>query len=331
MLFVQSVERARHRIKSPVRVDHDDLRRLEALAGLQLPAEILRVDPHRHAHAVKLRHLRLCAEIPGIHEVHRVDLTVLLRGIFVHQRQERVILMAGLPAERTDILNAVSQRLSLDMALPRPASVQGHHIIIPVIHINARRVHPGKVKMFFACVGHLHASRDHIDIVEYGVQQLHLHADISVRADQLQCSAFLLCAERRRKPVKLWFSRDDLMGHIGEHAAHMSARRPDTDTAFPVVAKPTRRILKGKTVVKRAALPVIPARDKRGLPCPHQISGLRLPQFPAVIDMSDKILLVHNADHIGRIRRIQLEYPLFLIVCYHACSPFHAQFSFLII
>ena len=98
MLFVQPVKSICHRVKALVRINHDYLRRLEALAALQLPAEIFRMDSHGHAHIVKLRHLRLRAEIAGIHEIHRIDLAVFLRGIPVHQRKKRMILMARFPA-----------------------------------------------------------------------------------------------------------------------------------------------------------------------------------------------------------------------------------------
>ena len=34
------------------------------------------------------------------------------------------------------------------MALSRPASVKGYHVIIPVVHVDAGRVHLGQIKGF---------------------------------------------------------------------------------------------------------------------------------------------------------------------------------------
>ena len=45
--------------------------------------------------------------------------------------------------------------------------------------------------------------------------------------------------------------------------------------------------------------------------------------------MSDKIFLIHDANHVGRVLCVQFKYPFFLIVRYHSCSPFPAHFSFL--
>ncbi len=225
-----------------------------------------------------------------------------------------MILVAGLPAERADILNAVPQRLSLDVALPRPASVQGHHVVIPVVHVDTRRVHPGQIKMRTARVCHPHAPRDHVGVLKYRVEQFDLHIYILVLADQPQCLALLVSAERRRQSLKRRLSLDDLMRHVGEHAPHMPVRRPHTDAALPEIAQSVRRVLERKTVIKRTALPVVSARNERRLPRPHQIGRLRFLQFLSIINMSDKVFLVHDPDHVGCAWCVQLEHTLFFIV-----------------
>ena len=162
------------------------------------------------------------------------------------------------------------------MALPRPAPVERYHIVVPVVHVNARRIHLSKVEMLLSGIGHLHAPRDHIGVLKRGVQQLHLHPDVLVLADQPQRLAVPLRAKSRRKPRKLRFPGNDLVRHVGEHTSCMPGYRPDADAALSVVANPSCGVLKGKTVIKRTALSVIFTRNKRRFPCPHQITGLRL-------------------------------------------------------
>ena len=94
MFLVKVMECTRHGIQSLVRIYHNDFRRLKALSRLQLPAEILRMDSHRHPHSVKLRHFRLRPEIAGIDKIHGIDLTMLLRGIAINKCKERMVLMA---------------------------------------------------------------------------------------------------------------------------------------------------------------------------------------------------------------------------------------------
>ncbi len=171
--------------------------------------------------------------------------------------------MTGFSPERTDILNAISKRLSLDVALSRPAPVQGNHIIVPVVHIDTCRVYFRQIEILFPCILHLNASGYHIAVRKYCVEKFHPHPHISVLADKFERLALPFCAKSCREPRKRRFPFHNLMRYIREHGTHIAARCPNAKAAFPQIAHSPRRIFKRKTIIKSPPLPVILAGHKR--------------------------------------------------------------------
>ena len=69
------------------------------------------------------------------------------------------------------------------MTLPCPASVKGYHVVVPVVHVNACRIYLCQIKRCLTGICHLHASCDGIIVMKYRVEQLHLHSNIGIAAD----------------------------------------------------------------------------------------------------------------------------------------------------
>ncbi len=96
MFPVKIVESSRHAAEPLSRINQHRLRRLELFAGLKLPLEILRVNPHNHSNLVELVVLYGNLKITGVHKMHGVNLALLLAGSLCNQSRKRMVLMAGL-------------------------------------------------------------------------------------------------------------------------------------------------------------------------------------------------------------------------------------------
>jgi len=63
----------------------------------------------------------------------------------LQQRQKRMLLMTGFPPERSGVLPAVANLLTLYLPLSGPGAMQRHHLILLVVHIQAGRQCLGQI------------------------------------------------------------------------------------------------------------------------------------------------------------------------------------------
>ena len=97
----------------------------------------------------------------------------------------------------------------------------------------------------------------------------------------------------------------------------------DAERPLSVVPKTIPRILHRKSVQKRSSVSVILRRYKGGFLCPHQINQIVVGKFPSIINMSYKILFIHNTDTIACFCSIQFKDPvLFIVRNIHKNPPF---------
>ena len=87
--------KSNHAAQAVGRIDRNRFGRVEGIAGLQLPAEIGGIDAHDQAQVSVDDLLYLNGEIAAVNEVEAVGVARVLGGVFVHQRHEGVVLMAG--------------------------------------------------------------------------------------------------------------------------------------------------------------------------------------------------------------------------------------------
>ena len=222
--------------------------------------------------------------------------------------------MTGFSPYRRNTLFSLHHRTRLDRPLSPPGTVERNHLIPVIVHINARGHHLGQTNRFLPVIHNLHTSCQSITVRKNTVGQDNLQTQYSVFTCQFQC----LTRPRVSKSCRQSFQRIlpviNPVRHIRQCHTTVPAHGPDLQRPFPVVSQPVPRILHGKCIQKRRSVPVILRRHKRRLLRPHQISQIILRQLPSIINMSHKILIIHNTDTITTMHRIQLKYPVFLII-----------------
>ena len=139
MVAVKVVEGAAHCIKAGIRINKHSLRSVKGLAGLQLPAEVFRIDSHYGTQVIELTLFNISNKVARINKVDSVNTAVIVRGIVIQKCNKRMLLMAGLAAVRRNSLFSHVDRVAVYVTLAGPGTVEGNNIKIVVINIKGKR------------------------------------------------------------------------------------------------------------------------------------------------------------------------------------------------
>ena len=230
--------------------------------------------------------------------------------------------MTGLSPHRAYALFALSDRAYLNHTLPCPRAVQRNHLIVFIIHIDAGGQHFSEENLLTAAVHDPHASRNGIRVRKNTVGQDHLQVQNRILTGDLQRFTAFLTAKDSRHPSQRFLPVINTMRHIGKRDSRMTSRRPDRQRSLPVIPQAIAGVFHRKGIQKRTPVPVILCRHKRRFLRAQQIRQLIVQKPSAIIYMPQKVLLIHNADTVARVRRVQFKKPVFFIVCNVHPYPF---------
>ena len=162
----------RHLSETIGREGHNHFRRCKHVSRFQLPGKSLRMNSHCHADIPHVLLVCFRKEIPGIYEVHRIDIAVLLIRTRTYQCHERMLLRAGDAAHRSCALPSISKLSPLNMTFPCPGTIQREQLEIPIIHIKCCAQHSIHRQRIFSLVLQNYTSCDHILLFENRIQKL---------------------------------------------------------------------------------------------------------------------------------------------------------------
>ena len=86
------------------------------------------------------------------------------------------------------------------------------------------------------------------------------------------------------------------MGNIGQVTSRIATHSTDGQAAFPVIPQSCCGIFKWEAVIEGAALSVIAAWHKWGFLGTHTVSNVMSLQSFAVVDVSDEVLFIYDAE-----------------------------------
>ena len=136
-----------HGVHALVGVDHDGLRRLEGLAGGQLPVKAEGVDSQGDPGGVPGVHLHLGEEIAGINQGQADDLAGVLAGSRTAEHDKGVVIVGGVAPGGLHRLDALFQSADLHPSLPGPGPGEVDHLIVAVRQIQAQAHGVGEVQV----------------------------------------------------------------------------------------------------------------------------------------------------------------------------------------
>ena len=183
MIAVHIVVMAGHASQTFRRIGHNDFRSRKALALLQFPDKVLRMNAHSHTDGIELGKLRLRQEIAGVYKVHTVDFTGILRGIRRKQCDKGMLLMGRFSPHGANTLFAVHQTSSLHLTLSRPGSVQRKNVIlfIRAVQIQAGRHNFCHINRLPCRIFQNHTAGDHIFLFKCSIDQVCSQTDDRIR------------------------------------------------------------------------------------------------------------------------------------------------------
>ena len=114
--------------------------------------------------------------------------------------------------------------------------MESQYFKITAIHVEHAAHHFLQINCVFPAVDHLHASRDHVKILENTIGKLCPKSRCHVLAGDHQSRNLILRAEGCRKPFQFLFPLIDLVAFIYQKCGAMSPLRPNAETAFAKIA-----------------------------------------------------------------------------------------------
>ena len=168
---VEVVEGAAHAAQAGVGVDQHSLGRLEALAGLQAPAEVRGVDAQQRPGAALGVHFNVNGEVAAVDQVHAPGLALLLGGGVAAQGHKGVVVGARHAPLGLDALQAVLQGVAHGGVLLVPLAVDVDHVQIHGGQLQAGAERPLQGEGRAAGVLQAHALGQDGVVFKDGVQQ----------------------------------------------------------------------------------------------------------------------------------------------------------------
>ena len=324
---VESVEGAAHSAESLAAVDHYRLRRLEALALLQLPAEVLGINAHHDPGQIEGRYFCLREEIAAVKKAEAVYFALFLCRSGSHERKERILFRAAGCADKAlDRLDAHLQFALLHIPLSGPCACEGDHSEVHIRplhgHTHGALDHDRRI----AVMDEAGVSCDHGIIAEdrEGKNEICIdHVIVKRHQKRLRFIAALRISGRQRKKGR--FSIHDLAGDICEIRHSASVFLQDRSGGAAIVAGAVDRvflfgILHGKKSGFRHAY-----RHQRA----HglfviDIIGLLVADLPSIVQVL-QLVIFHDSEDVADTVIIEMKCTrLFVEYNRHTNLPFIA-------
>ena len=232
---VQVMERMRHAAQAFAGVNHDALRRLETVSGLQDKGKAVGIDPECHAKGIIEIALHLAPEVSGVNKVESIDFPLRLCRGLRHKPHERMLLMRGFPAVGGNALETVPDVTVIHVALTRPRAVERQKTEIPLVHIQGQRHHFFQAHGRPAVIDDTYAPHDGIHIREDRVGQHKADMEDRILHGDLKGHGVIRMAEGRRQPRQPVLPAVDTMRDIVSLHRSMAVCVPDRRSTVPVV------------------------------------------------------------------------------------------------
>ena len=110
---------------------------MEFLVKFQMPAEVIGIYARKNTGLFILIDLAARDKAARIAQREAVAVAVVLGRILINDGDEIVVSMTGRSAAAVHQLLAEMERIALNMALSRPCSVKGYHIVILAVKLHA--------------------------------------------------------------------------------------------------------------------------------------------------------------------------------------------------
>ena len=130
-----------HPAHAVIGIHHNDLRRLETFARLELPRKVHRIDAHKHAGGTHTVYLDLSRKVAGIHERKSEDLSAFLGIAVTRKSDEGIVIMARRTTAGMYPLKSEIKVARDESALLRPTTLKMEHIKIHFGEIDRSRMH----------------------------------------------------------------------------------------------------------------------------------------------------------------------------------------------
>ena len=218
-------------------VGHQHLRRSEALAGLQLPGKIIRMNAADQPGLVHLILLRLHQEFPAVNKGEAVAVSPLLIRILSADHHKGIVVMAGRAAHASDGLHAVSDPGSLKVSLHRVPAMEGEPVIVARLPVQAEARGFQKGHALLSLIDDPGRPGDHIQFFKYAVIQAYRHAALLILQLHRQRFRLLRRSVCRRKAGQVIFSLFDAVARIAQGDRPASVRVLHLQRADPVVPR----------------------------------------------------------------------------------------------
>lgn len=121
---IEPVKLLGHAVEAFAAIDQDRLRSLEALAGRQLPAEVLRMDANHRPQMVVPVPIHPDAVVPAVDQLEGPDLAAVLRGLRRAEGGKGRILRPAGPASAADGKLSFSLRIKYAGVVNREGALE---------------------------------------------------------------------------------------------------------------------------------------------------------------------------------------------------------------
>ena len=154
------------------------------------------VDAHYQPGALKLSGLCLRLKIAAVEQHGPIAQAIVLVGVPVAEDHEGVMLVAGSAPDAAGALNAGAQGGAAGTALHDVSAVEGNHIQIRALEIQAQGGAPAQADGLLPLVPHQDGPRDEIVFLQHAIKQLCLHLGGIVPQDYAEGFPLLRSAKK---------------------------------------------------------------------------------------------------------------------------------------
>ena len=282
-----------------------------------MPAEVVRVDSGEHTGLFVLVDLAARNEASRVAQRKAVAVAVVLGSLVVDYRDEVVVSVAGGSAAAIYELLSEVQRIALYVALPRPGAVEGDHVVILAVKLNAGREQSAQLDGVGAAVLHLYGAGDNVQLLEHAVLERDLKPVVRVLAVYLKAGNFVVgVGVGRGETLQLLLALIDgvavIVALAGAHAVlvhELHARLAEiSDAACRELDGSTVEGVRSHSVVCRGYERLV-VRDTQ------HMRDVRLGNGSAIIKVQ-QVVGIRYVEGVGGIRSVKLEHPLLFVVDY---------------
>ena len=237
-------------------IGHEHCRCVKIFSGRHRIAEQSVIDTHHETGLIILVQLNFRQEAARIHKRKSVAGAILLIGHAVAQSDERILLVGGNAASAADLMDVMSQRLPLNLALLAVSARKRDQVHIGAVHvIHIQRHDPLEVDGPVSSIVDSGRAHDNIRLFKHRVKKRYLYLCDRVFNDKFQCiNCVVFIRERCRKSFQCERTFVHLVRAVSSVKRKASVRILHLDGIDPEVALLLRGKLLRLGIERKSAL-----------------------------------------------------------------------------